>query len=48
MVMYKKILQKIMTFEKLAKTHLVYFSKQYIEISGKTYYHGNDMTNTTL
>ena len=39
-----------MTFQKLAKTHfsqhLVYFSKQYFEISGKKYYHGNDITNT--
>ena len=46
-----KILQKIMTFQKLPKTHfgqyLVYFSKQYYEISGKTYCHGNDITNTT-
>ena len=23
------------------------FLKQYFEISGKTYYHGNDITNTT-
>ena len=25
--------------------YLVYFSKQYFEISGKIYYHGNDIPN---
>ena len=51
MGMYKNITEKYMKFQKLAKTHfgqyLVYFSKQYFKISGKTYYHGNDITNTT-
>ena len=35
-----------MTFKKLTKKHfgqyLVYFLKKYFEITGKTYYHGND------
>ena len=40
-----------MTFRKLLKTHfgeyLVHFSEQYFQISGKTCYHGIDVTNTT-
>ena len=40
-----------MTFQKLAKTHfgqyIVSSPKQYFEISGKTYFHCNDITNTT-
>ena len=46
-----KILQEIMIFQKLAKTHfgqyIVYSSKQYFEISGKIYFHCNDIPNTT-
>ena len=45
-----KILPKIMIFQKLAKTDfgqcLVFFPKKYFEILGKTYYYGNDITNT--
>ena len=48
--MYKNIRENDMTFQKQAKTHfgqhLVYCSKQYFEISGKIYYHGNDKPNT--
>ena len=39
-----------MIFQKLAKTDfgqcLVFFPKKYFEILGKTYYYGNDITNT--
>ena len=40
-----------MILQKLAKTYfsqyLVYFSKQYFEVSKKTYQHGNNIINTT-
>ena len=46
-----KILQKIMAFQKLAKTHFsqygVIFQNNTLKISGKTYCHGNYITITT-